>query len=314
MAIIDLTLNNFLIPNFPSLSPSFGTKKTKNDEGLSSVEIHHNIAMAFQRQRPVVVSENSETTEIGADATLVFNGTVSEVSLGSGTFMGCRLILINNTGHKVTVHSSDEIKYIYRDTMTELFWYGSWVSLVKTNVGNIVHTSISDEAELARRRYLKLDGKCIPVSDYEELVDTVWRGSETNDAVQAFFKCDGDGTKNAAGDHFKLPNVMGKVLRAAGKGDPIPDRLGAPSTNRYDGKEIGDSITDAIRNLYGSISFKPDSGNSPSGAFYAAGEGNCSGDSGPKYVRYVNFDVSRIVPTAPWNRDASVSANVCIIY
>ena len=319
MATIDLTLNSFLIPNFSAYTPSFGTKKTGEKEGLTSMETHLNIAMGFQRQRPSVVSENSETTIIEADSMIILDGVVLELRLGNGSFVGCKITLINNSGHKVTLLDGTLTKYIYASKSLELHWLGqSWQRLAPNVVGRVVYTMISDDTELAKDRLLLQKGQIISIlPDYEELVDRIWRGSSSNNTVQTYYKCNDDGTRNSSGNYFKLPDGRGRVIRGTGQGDEILDKDGFPITGTYyQGGNVGDSIGDAIRNISGD--FRSLGYNLLfNGPFFdnggAIGMGPIGGSGSYSYEQY-GFDASRIVPTAKWNRDASISANMCLVY
>ncbi|QQO10102.1 hypothetical protein [Breznakiella homolactica] len=324
MAVIDLTLRNFSIPNFPSLIPPFGTKKPEEGEGLSSIETHRNIAMGFQRQRPVTISENSETTAVEADATIVLAGAVSELALGNGAFIGCRVILINKSGHKVKLIGGDSAQYIYANKTLELFWMeSSWESLIHSIVGSHVFTAISDPVELSRRRWLLLDGRVLPIlPDYDELVDVIWRGVESNGTVETYYRCDEDGTRNAGGGYFKFPDGRGRVIRSAGRGDPVPDKDGLPidiANVLYDGKDVGDRIDDGIRNIKAGFGGLPTmhvsaaSLVSGSGTFSLGGGVGYSGVD-PFLWGFFGIDTSLTLPTSPWNRDASLSANMCLVY
>jgi hypothetical protein len=68
MATIDLTLNSFIVPGMASLTPLWGTVQTDPDHpGLSAMESIWDMMMPFNRMRPVVVTEDSATTEVQAD-------------------------------------------------------------------------------------------------------------------------------------------------------------------------------------------------------------------------------------------------------
>jgi hypothetical protein len=68
MATIDLTLNSFIVPRMASLTPLWGTVQTDPDHpGLSTMESILDMMMPFNRMRPVVVTEDSTTTEVQAN-------------------------------------------------------------------------------------------------------------------------------------------------------------------------------------------------------------------------------------------------------
>jgi hypothetical protein len=71
---------------------------------------------------------------------------------------------------------------------------------------------------------------------------------------------------------------------------------------------------DAIRNIIGKVKIGFETGPSPTGAFY---ESNITGDGvsgGGTYFSNINFDASRVVPTADENRPKSYSSTLCIKY
>lgn len=189
-------------------------------------------------------------------------------------------------------------------------------------VGNIVETMLNDR-ELAKRRYLPLDGSIKRIEDYYNLVNVVYQGDEKNAAAQSFYKCDPDGVRNTAGSYFKLPDARGRVMRGAGTGDFIADKDGINTADKYDGKDVGDSIGDGIRNITGDMT-GPDindgvgignNATTMSGAFVKKSQWARYTFAG--YVKEgfdIGLDISKSVPTATWNRDASLSARICIIY
>ena len=177
-------------------------------------------------------------------------------------------------------------------------------------VGTIVMSMLNDD-ELTRRRYLPLEGQVISIDEYRNLFNAVYRGESTNDTVQAFYKCDIDGTRNENGLYFKLPNANGRVIRGAGQGDKIEtDR-----ENYYDGGNIGDSMSDAFQghwhnfnNSLTSPSTRQAAANSSGNAsFYTFAQ---SGGVGG----YVTDGVNGNTRAAYETRAASISARICIIY
>ena len=86
------------------------------------------------------------------------------------------------------------------------------------------------------------------------------------------------------------------------------------------GRTLGSSQGDAIRNITGSTNFASDSngtmgvgpGNSISGAFFGSGSPNINiGDSSGSRAGFniLNFDASRVVPTATENRPVNIAVN-----
>ena len=191
--------------------------------------------------------------------------------------------------------------------------------LNNSQVGNIIHTMIN-ETKFMERRYLPLDGQPVLIEGiYQPLFDAVYPGDAAQSSTQAFYKCDADGTRNSGGLYFKLPNANGRVIRGTGQGDQILDKDKVPIDDTYyQGGSVGDSINDAIRNIWGGVKdFMKGYDELATGAFsYFKGDTvnrNWSGISGDN-VRQFDFSSDRVVPVADWNRDASISARICIIY
>jgi hypothetical protein len=94
---------------------------------------------------------------------------------------------------------------------------------------------------------------------------------------------------------------------------------------RYDGKEIGAYIEDAIRNLTGAFGItvgastaSPIGVSFPSGVFRAVvADGSVAKinfSEATQGDRGITFNAANIVPTANENRPASISAYICIKY
>lgn len=90
MAILNLSLNNFIVPGLGNYTPEFGTKLDIG-KGMSTAQMNNNIMMPFMAQRPVRIIENSTTTEIEADRNLIFDNSGLTVTLGTAAFAGCKV-------------------------------------------------------------------------------------------------------------------------------------------------------------------------------------------------------------------------------
>lgn len=182
--------------------------------------------------------------------------------------------------------------------------------------GTIVFSALNDY-ELGLRRLLPLEGQKVEVPLYTNLVDAVWQGIEENETAQSFYRCNADGIRNPAGPYFKLPDARGRVLRGCGQGDYIADKDGAATNDKYDGKNTGDCLGDTIRNITGFIRTTESTSNPyTGGVFYSIqSEGALNLNNGSSGARQLyGFNTSLVVPTASWNRDASLSARICIYY
>jgi hypothetical protein len=88
---IDTTLKSFLVPDLQEYTPPFGTKVIRNainNGGLSTQEVNDNVMMPFAKQRPFVITEDSETDSIEFNASFVINKENITLSL-KDAFIGC---------------------------------------------------------------------------------------------------------------------------------------------------------------------------------------------------------------------------------
>ena len=99
---IDCSLDNFRYPGLPTYGINFGTKKVSG-EGLSTAECCDDMAMPFNRQRPYIVTETSDTTELEANS--VFKITAADITLTieDAVFDGCTAIIVNNSTGTVSI-------------------------------------------------------------------------------------------------------------------------------------------------------------------------------------------------------------------
>jgi hypothetical protein len=179
-------------------------------------------------------------------------------------------------------------------------------------------------AEMVKYRQLPLNGQLILVSQYADLCARKYVGNSLNDSAKQWYRCNVDGSRNTSGAYMRVQNVQGLFFRAAGSQTLTvtwTDSSGAVhSVNTlYDGKSIGGTITDAIRDITGNITscypaiFPPDFG----GALYAVDWGVATAAVN-KWDAWGNIaiclDAARDVPTDTTNHPASVSVSVYISY
>jgi hypothetical protein len=140
MATIDLTLDGFIVPRMSTFTPPWGTVQTDPDHpGLSTQEAVNNIMMAFNRMRPFVVTENSTTTEIQADSTLLLGGSVASLTLGNASYKGCELKIINEVNGPVSILDGIYTISLEPGDTLELRWNGTdWRVKTDKHVGNYV--------------------------------------------------------------------------------------------------------------------------------------------------------------------------------
>lgn len=124
--MIDLTLDELLVPDIPDYTPDFGQKITRtatNKGGLSTEEVAANVALPFKKQRPIVITETGTTTQIQYDCKLVLNSnTRIDVTLGNGAYVGCTVTVLNISAISHYVNLKEV------ESCLKLHWDGSaWV-------------------------------------------------------------------------------------------------------------------------------------------------------------------------------------------
>ena len=141
MATIDTTLDFFKIPGIDTFAHEFGTKKP-NGKGLTTEEVANNIAAGFNRQRPFVITETSNTNRI--DANSVFAITASDqvvLSLDSAAFIGLEVKIINATNktHIIRCASASEADSMLQAKQIQtIIWNGSkWEGLSCPRIGEV---------------------------------------------------------------------------------------------------------------------------------------------------------------------------------
>lgn len=90
MATLDLSLNQLRLAGLTNFTPEFGTKEA-DGVSVSTENVCRDIMLPFTMQRPVLVSENSDTGSIEANRTLVLTNSGITLTLGRATFAGCKI-------------------------------------------------------------------------------------------------------------------------------------------------------------------------------------------------------------------------------
>ena len=99
---IDCSLDNFRYPGLPTYGINFGTKKVSG-EGLSTAECCDDMAMPFNRQRPYIVTETSDTTELEANSVFKITAAGITLTIEDAAFDGCTALIVNNSTGTVTI-------------------------------------------------------------------------------------------------------------------------------------------------------------------------------------------------------------------
>ena len=123
---IDLTLNDIMIPALPYFTPRFGTKKASG--GLTTEEVNNNILAYFSRRRPIIVIENSDTSQVEYDANLLLNTAGLTLELGAGTYVGCTVTVTFPVGGslKYTSKIGTVTDTLRATACVSYIWKGTW--------------------------------------------------------------------------------------------------------------------------------------------------------------------------------------------
>lgn len=106
MTTLDLTLAALRLAGLTNFTPEFGTKEA-DGVSVSTENVCKDIMMPFTFQRPVLVNETSDTSNIEANRTLVLTNSNIILTLGRATFAGCKIVV--QAGF---TSGSAEVKYL----------------------------------------------------------------------------------------------------------------------------------------------------------------------------------------------------------
>lgn len=126
---LDLTLDNFMVPDLPEITPEFGTKvetNAVNKGGLSTLEVNSNVMMFFNKQRPVVITASAETSTVEYNANLVIED--GDLTLGNGGFLGCvvKVTLLKETRiYYTAIDGSSVVDTVLGERTLEYTWNGT---------------------------------------------------------------------------------------------------------------------------------------------------------------------------------------------
>ena len=180
MATLDLTLNQLRLAGLTNFTPDFGTKEA-DGVSVSTENVCKDIMLPFTFQRPVLVSENSDTGSIEANRLLVLTNSNIVLTLGRATFGGCtvsvqagfsdgsaqvRYLVAAETYNTVTLAPGDRIELV---STSDLFFS----VLLRVNDSTVVNT----EGKLTwNRRYLY--PTVMPLTDRNKETDFVVQNNE----------------------------------------------------------------------------------------------------------------------------------------
>lgn len=102
MAVYDTTLTNKLkFCNVYGFSREYGTKKanTQNGGSLTTMEFNENQALVYDNERPILITEDSETNNVEYNANFALTNEDIKLTLGNGGFVGVevKVLIIKNS-------------------------------------------------------------------------------------------------------------------------------------------------------------------------------------------------------------------------
>lgn len=158
MATLDLTLAALRLAGLTNFTPEFGTKEA-DGVSVSTENVCKDIMLPFTFQRPVLVSETSDTGNIEATRTLVLTNSGIVLTLGRATFAGCKItvqtgftsgsaqvryLTAANTYETVTLAAGNSVEIV---SNSDLYFY----KRLRINNSIIINTN---ENLIQNRRYL----------------------------------------------------------------------------------------------------------------------------------------------------------------
>lgn len=134
---LSLSLNNLKFANVMDFSRSFGIKKTSSQNGgsLTTKEFNESIALPFDIQRPVVITENTTVNTIEYDAKLFINTAGITLSLTAAT-EGIKVTIISLQTFGLTINNTT--KSYTAGTYELLRINNSWINLSQ-NYFDLIH-------------------------------------------------------------------------------------------------------------------------------------------------------------------------------
>ena len=140
---IDCSLDNFRYPGLPTYGITFGTKKVSG-EGLSTAECCDDMAMPFTRERPYIVTETSDTTELEAHSAFRVTASGVTLTLADAAFDGCRAVVINASTGSITVkggvsglNGGSAALTLAAKEIAYLIYYSGWQTAYMTYGGQL---------------------------------------------------------------------------------------------------------------------------------------------------------------------------------
>ena len=158
MATLDLTLSELRLAGLTNFTPDFGTKEA-DGVSVSTENVCKDFMLPFKLQRPLFVSESSDTSNIEAHRTLVLANIGIVLTLGQATFAGCTISVLTSfpsgsaqVRYLIAKDTYESVTLMAGDTL-ELMSNSSLFFEKKLQISNTIITNVDDNI-VQNRRYL----------------------------------------------------------------------------------------------------------------------------------------------------------------
>lgn len=121
MATFTTDLSDFLIPKITGYVQDFGTMKENG--GLTTQEVNHNIMYPLLAQRGFLVTENSDTTVVACDRKFTITEPNITLTIGDG-LDGVKIGILNRSGGEATIRINGIAEVINDTNYKEFVWNG----------------------------------------------------------------------------------------------------------------------------------------------------------------------------------------------
>jgi hypothetical protein len=152
---IDCTLNALKVPGFSGFDPPFGAKKP-NGQPVTGEEANNNAMLPFKVMRPLIVTENSTTTQIQTNVVFEFTTGNITLTLSAAAYTGCRVSVINSSSTNATVAFGQNTIVVPAKDSVHLEWLNNTWVVINNPADVLASIALAlDSAGLANREAQK---------------------------------------------------------------------------------------------------------------------------------------------------------------
>lgn len=186
--------------------------------------------------------------------------------------------------------------------------YRRRIAALETALAARVGTAFFTMAATPPAGALAMDGSAVLISTYSALATAIYCGDANNGTAEWGYKATTNvspsSNRSTSGTYIVLPNGAGEFLRGWDNGRGVDS-----------GRSLWAYQSDAIRNITGSLPRIWYNAGSATGAFTKTdATDNRPGTGSGNGATDINFDASRVVPTAGENRPRNLVGLACIWY